>query len=60
MVFALLVGFGMVPRGEIGVIFALTGLQLKIINNTMFTAILMMVIITSIITPIMINRVSKA
>ena len=56
----LLVGFGMVPRGEIGVIFALAGLQLQIINNTMFTAILLMVIITSIITPIMINRVSKS
>ena len=55
-----LIGFGMVPRGEIGVIFALAGLNLHLINNTMFTAILMMVIITSVITPIMINRVYKS
>jgi Kef-type K+ transport system membrane component KefB len=54
-----IVGFGMVPRGEIGVIFALTGLQLQLINNTMFTAILLMIIITSVITPLMINRISQ-
>jgi Kef-type K+ transport system membrane component KefB len=55
-----LIGFGMVPRGEIGVIFALAGLKLQLIDNTIFTAILMMVIITSVITPLMINRVYKS
>lgn len=54
-----IVGFGMVPRGEIGIIFALIGLEYKIIDNNIFTAILLMVIITSIITPIMINYVYK-
>lgn len=50
-----IVGFGMVPRGEIGIIFALSGLELKVIDHTMFAAILLMVIITSIITPIALN-----
>ncbi|MFO0320089.1 MAG: cation:proton antiporter, partial [Neisseriaceae bacterium] len=50
-----IVGIGMVPRGEIGLIFAITGLQLKVINNDIFAAILLMIIITSIITPITIN-----
>ena len=55
-----LIGFGMVPRGEIGVIFALAGFKLQLIDNTIFTAILMMVIITSVITPLIINRVYKS
>lgn len=54
-----LVGFGMTPRGEIGIIFAITGLQLGIINNKIFTAILLMVIFTSIITPIAITNIHK-
>ena len=40
----LIVGFGMVPRGEIGIIFAITGLNLKIIDNDIFAALLLMVI----------------
>lgn len=52
-----LIGFGMVPRGEIGIIFAITGLELNLINKNMFAAILLMIIITSIITPIAINHI---
>ncbi len=51
-----IVGLGMMPRGEIGLIFALTGLQLHIIDQNLFTSILLMIIITSIITPIAINH----
>ncbi|MDQ5920098.1 MAG: hypothetical protein QG673_154 [Pseudomonadota bacterium] len=54
-----IVGFGMVPRGEIGIIFALAGLKFKLIDNNLFTALLLMVIITSIITPIILNRLVK-
>ena len=53
----LIVGFGMVPRGEIGIIFAITGLNLKIIDNDIFAALLLMVVITSVITPIMLNKI---
>lgn len=55
-----LIGFGMVPRGEIGIIFAITGLELKLINQTMFAAILLMIVITSIITPIILNRIHNS
>lgn len=52
-----LVGMGMIPRGEIGIIFASTALALGLIDNSVYTALLLMVIITSIITPIGINWV---
>lgn len=51
----LLVGIGMIPRGEIGLIFAITGLHLKIIDSNIFAIILLVIIITSIVTPIAIN-----
>jgi Kef-type K+ transport system membrane component KefB len=53
----LIVGFGMVPRGEIGIIFAITGLNLKIIDNDIFAALMLMIVITSIITPIMLSKI---
>lgn len=54
-----LIGFGMVPRGEIGIIFALTGLKFKLIDNDLFTALLLMVVITSVITPIMLDYFNR-
>jgi len=54
-----LVGFGMIPRGEIGIIFAITGKQLGVIHQEVFTAILMMIMITSILTPILLNILAK-
>ena len=52
-----LVGFGMVPRGEIGLIFAMTGKQIGVLNNDLFAALLLMIIVTSIVTPIVLNKV---
>lgn len=46
-----LVGFGMVPRGEVGLIFASIGLGLGIIKNELFSIIVIMVILTTLITP---------
>lgn len=54
-----IVGFGMVSRGEIGLIFAATGLKLNIINHNLFTIILLMIIITSFIPPIVLNILAK-
>ncbi|MBY0379574.1 MAG: cation:proton antiporter [Burkholderiales bacterium] len=54
-----IVGIGMVPRGEIGLIFAITGLHLKVIDTNIFAEILLMIIITSIVTPITINYLAK-
>ncbi len=47
----LLVGFGMVPRGEVGLIFASIGRTLGVLNVAQFSVIVIMVIITTLISP---------
>jgi Kef-type K+ transport system membrane component KefB len=52
----LTVGIGMVPRGEVGLIFANIGLGLvlqgeRVIDASIFSAIIVMVIVTTLITP---------
>jgi len=46
------VGWGMVPRGEVGLIFAMAGNRLYAVNEQMFSMIIIMVIITTLITPL--------
>jgi Kef-type K+ transport system membrane component KefB len=50
------VGVGMIPRGEVGLIFANIGLTLMVagrpvIDNSVFSAVVVMVITTTVITP---------
>lgn len=50
------VGLGMIPRGEVGLIFANIGLALtvggqRIVNEATFSAVVVMVIITTMVTP---------
>ena len=50
------VGLGMIPRGEVGLIFAGIGATLtiggvRIIDDALFSAIVMMVVVTTLITP---------
>ena len=47
----LLIGVAMVPRGEVGLIFAQLGLAAGAIDGGMFGAILLMVLVTTLITP---------
>lgn len=47
----LAVGFGMMPRGEVGLIFAAIGKTLGVIDDFLFSAIVLMVITTTLITP---------
>jgi Kef-type K+ transport system membrane component KefB len=52
----LTVGIGMIPRGEVGLIFANIGLALvvageRIIDQATFSAVVVMVILTTLITP---------
>lgn len=54
-----LVGFGMLPRGEVGLIFALTGRQLGVFDNDIFAAVIMMVVVTSVITPVALQRLVR-
>ncbi len=48
---AWIVGWGMVPRGEVGLIFAMVGRQLGVISENLFSIIVIMVILTTLITP---------
>jgi Kef-type K+ transport system membrane component KefB len=41
----------MVPRGEVGLIFAMVGKQLGVMTEAMFSVIVMMVILTTLVTP---------
>lgn len=45
------VGWGMVPRGEVGLIFAAIGKQLGVVNDALFSVIVAMVILTTLATP---------
>ena len=47
----LTVGVGMIPRGEVGLIFAGIGRSLKVVDDATFSAIVIMVIVTTLITP---------
>ncbi|MBI4479267.1 MAG: cation:proton antiporter [Acidobacteria bacterium] len=50
------IGIGMIPRGEVGLIFANMGLTLvvageRIVDQSVFSAVVVMVIVTTLITP---------
>jgi Kef-type K+ transport system membrane component KefB len=47
----LVVGVGMVPRGEVGLIFAQTGLAAGVLDSGLFSAIMLMVIVTTLVAP---------
>jgi Kef-type K+ transport system membrane component KefB len=53
---AIQVGVGMVPRAEVALIVVSLGVQLKIIGNDIFAAVIMMVLVTTIITPIVLKE----
>ncbi len=47
----LAVGVGMLPRGEVGLVFASIGISLKVIDSATFSAVVLMVIVTTLVTP---------
>ena len=51
----LAVGFGMMPRGEVGLIFAQIGLSTGIVGGELFSAIILMVIGTTFIAPFLLK-----
>ena len=51
----LAVGIGMTPRGEVGLIFASIGKSLGVITDQLFSAVVLMVIITTLITPVLLK-----
>ncbi|MCX7117644.1 MAG: cation:proton antiporter [Legionellales bacterium] len=47
----LLIGIGMLPRGEVGLVFASLGRTLNVISDDLFSAIILMVIVTTLVGP---------
>lgn len=60
----LTVGTGMIPRGEVGLIFAAIGLELEfagrpLLNERTYSAIIVMVIATTLVTPPLLSWLSR-
>ena len=53
---AMKVGIGMVSRGEVGLIVAGVGVSSKILSSDVYTAIIIMVALTTVVTPIWLKR----
>ncbi len=57
----LLIGIGMIPRGEVGLIFATIGLSVGVFDDELHATILLVVLLTTVITPPMLRwRLGKA
>ena len=54
----LLVGVGMVPRGEVGLIFAQLGLALAVLDDALFTALALVVFVTTFLAPPLLKRLT--
>lgn len=52
----LVVGVGMAPRGEVGLIFAALGLSTGLIVNWQYTTVILVVMLTTFITPIWLKK----
>ncbi|HEX8170524.1 MAG TPA: cation:proton antiporter [Thermoanaerobaculia bacterium] len=50
------IGIGMIPRGEVGLIFATIGLTTKLIDSGLYSAVALMVMLTTFITPPLLRR----
>jgi Kef-type K+ transport system membrane component KefB len=55
----LIVGVGMMPRGEVGLVVAAIGSQIGLLNNNLYSALLIAVIATTFIAPIWLQLLVK-
>ena len=53
------IGFGMVPRGEVGLIFAGIGKSIGVLDNKLFAAVILVVLLTTVITPPILVKLLK-
>ena len=51
----LAVGFGMMPRGEVGLIFAGIGKGIGVVDEGLFSAVILLVMVTTILAPILLR-----
>lgn len=56
----LVVGVGMIPRGEVGLIFATIGLSTKLLSPGLYSAVALMVMLTTFIAPPLLRRLLVA
>jgi Kef-type K+ transport system membrane component KefB len=54
----LLVGVALVPRGEVGLIFAKLGLAAGVLSNERFGALMLMVVVTTFLTPPLLSLIA--
>lgn len=47
----LLIGMGMIPRGEVGLIFATIGVSVGVFHDDLYAVVLLVVLVTTVITP---------
>lgn len=47
----LVIGFGMIPRGEVGLIFASIGVSIGVFKDDLYAVVLLMVLVTTVVTP---------
>lgn len=47
----LLIGIGMVPRGEVGLIFASIGVSVGVFNDELYAVVLLVVLVTTVVAP---------
>jgi Kef-type K+ transport system membrane component KefB len=55
----LLVGVGMIPRGEVGLIFAAYGLRIKVMDGSVYSAVLLVVMFTAFMTPSLLKLLAR-
>ena len=51
----MLVGLGMLPRGEVGLIFATIGLSSGVLGDDLYAALLLVVLATTLVTPMLLR-----
>jgi len=51
----LTIGVGMIPRGEVGLIFAGIGKSMGVVSGAAFSALVVMVIVTTLLTPLVLK-----
>ncbi|MEZ4712171.1 MAG: cation:proton antiporter [Caldilineaceae bacterium] len=54
-----MVGWGMAPRGEVGLIFAAIGEQMGVISDQVYGVIIIVVILTTLLTPLILNWLAR-
>ena len=57
---ALIIGAGMVPRGEVGIVVAMIGLNMETIGQDIYSVIILVSVVTTLYAPFLIKTVIKA